>query len=217
MTGWSRFDGEYIYKPEEQAVREDMAVAIVKGLELTIDVDESILNKYADQNKMSYNLKKYIAKATDEGIMIGSESKDIWYFNPLKPLTRAEAATLLARLITEEKVVFDEEKITFDKEEETDDKNNSDCDELKLSEPILTISNENDRLVLNWTKVDDCEFKYYKVVASKNDETPEYSTNGYYKAISNIGELSCEIKAGHSYNGSDFGGKFVAGDRKSVV
>jgi len=91
LTGYV-LNGEYYFKPEEPALREDAAVAIVSAKGLTNkDVDMSVLNKFSDRNDISENLKKYVAVAVDNGLMKGNANGT---FNPQGNLTRAEVAAL---------------------------------------------------------------------------------------------------------------------------
>lgn len=65
---------------------------------------------------------------------------------------------------------------------------------------------------LLWSKVNDSNFDYYKVVVSKYDSTPKYPDNGYLVAISDVNVTGYWIMAGMSYNGGDFGGTIKAGE-----
>lgn len=61
-------------------------------------------------------------------------------------------------------------------------------------------------------------FKYYKVVFSKTDTTPQYPDNGYLQAISNVNQTSCTFQAGDGYNGtSDFGSSLTPGETYYVA
>lgn len=137
LTGYKNSSGQFLFKPFEKALREDIAVSIVKALNLqNEDVDLSILNKYPDKNQISQNLRKYIAIATKRGFMKGSNRG----FEPQKPLTRAEASMLLYRIIinNDEKVTFDEdEKITFD-----------DTATIKMPD-VVGMSLENAKIILD--------------------------------------------------------------------
>lgn len=201
LTGYRTNNGDY-YKPKDNAVREDMAVAIVKGLGINAEATNlSVLDKYSDKNSISPNLKKYVAAAINEGIMIGANGK----FNPTATLTRAEAAVLLCRLITSEKVTYDkEEKVTYGEGN---------------YKPYLTSSVSGNSIKLSWTKVDkpSVGFKSYQVSISKSDSTPSYPDNGYLKAITDINTLTTSLKAGDAYNGGDFGGTIKAGETYYVA
>lgn len=202
MTGFSTSMGLY-FKPAENAQREDMAVAIVKGLgidQTTTDLDA--LNNISDQADISKNLRSYVAAAINNGIMIGDDNKN---FNPKTTLRRAEAATLLARLITEEKVVFDEEKVVLD------DSVQGTSDDTSTQIPQVSTTIQDDKVIFHWTGMDATDFKYYKVVLSKSDSTPSYPDNGYAAVISSATTTGYQLEAGDSYNGGDLGGAIEAG------
>lgn len=199
LTGYDTSQGLY-FKPKYDAQREDMAVAIVKALEIDLDdVDLSVLDNLKDEDDISKNLRKYVAGAIEEGIMVGDNNKK---FKPTATLTRAEAATILARLIIGEKIVFDETKVVVDDTDTSDDQSQT---------PELSGKINNDQIVLNWTEVDSDDFKYYKVVLSKGDSTPSYPNDGYAKVISNVKTTSCQLEEGDTYYNGDFGGEIDEG------
>jgi len=203
LTGFHTDEGEF-FRPKLDAVREDMAVAIVLGLGLSIEnVDESVLDDFKDKDEISNNLLPYVAKAVKEGIMIGDKDE----FNPQKTLTRAEAATLLARLIDDEKVVYDEEdeKVIYD-DPDTDDIS----DESRT--PTLEVEKEDGELHLDWSKVDDKAFVYYNIVFSEDEKTPVYPEDGYLTYISDVKKTEYDVEDGNSYNGGDIDdGKLQSG------
>jgi hypothetical protein len=56
----------------------------------------------------------------------------------------------------------------------------------------LSGSYDNEKLALSWTKSNEADFKYYKLVWSKSDSTPEFPSSGYIKEVSNVASLSYE-------------------------
>jgi hypothetical protein len=189
LTGFRSSNGDY-FRPTLNAVREEMAVAIVRGLGLDVsDVDLSILDIYTDKGQISSNLKPYVAKAIQEGIMIGSDNS----FNAQGTLKRAEAATLLARLITDEKVVYDDEKVVYD----------GDKIEVNSKTPTFTATVKDEKVYLDWSEVASEGFKYYKVVASIDTEQPIYPTDGYLQAISDRNDTDTYIRPFDNVNGGD--------------
>lgn len=186
LTGFKSTSG-YTFRPGSTAVREDMAVAVVKGLGINADeTDMSILDSYSDEDSISPNLRKYVAAAINEGIMIGSGGS----FSPQGNLNRAEAATLLARLIVEEKVTFDEEeKVTFEEAEAEAQKT-----------PTLETVLKDDEVVLEWTEVPSDGFKYYKVVISATDSSPSYPHRGHAVPLGH-GTNRYVLESGHSHSG----------------
>ena len=115
LTGYKTSDGSVYFYGNKEAVREDMALALVKALKLPVEKNESQLQQiFKDYNGISTNLIDYVYTAYKNNLMIGSEGK----FAPGGALTRAEAAALLYKALNQvEKVVMDEnseEKIVMD-------------------------------------------------------------------------------------------------------
>ena len=96
LTGYRTGDS-YYFMPSDPAVREDMAVAIVKakGLENKTP-NYAVLNKFSDKNLISEGVKKYVAIAVEYGIMNGNANGT---FNPLGGLTRAEITALMCNVM----------------------------------------------------------------------------------------------------------------------
>lgn len=162
LTGWIR-NGEYIFKPKENAVREDMAVALVRALDKPVDESMlSALDEFEDADEISDNLRTYMASAVYHNLMSGYEIEGKKYLKPMSTLSRAEAAALLMAVIQEEKIVFDEEKVV-----------------LNEGDFALTAEMIDGGVVLNWAYNTPDEVSGYKVVASKADTTPMYPENGY--------------------------------------
>ncbi|MCR4435760.1 MAG: S-layer homology domain-containing protein [Clostridiales bacterium] len=106
LTGYQTSNGTLYFYGSRNAVREDMAVALVKALNLTVESDNGQLQQiYTDYNAISPNLRNYVYTAYKDGIMIGSNGM----FAPQGNLTRAQAATLLERALQKtEKVTVDD-------------------------------------------------------------------------------------------------------------
>lgn len=103
MTGYKTSDGKMYFYGSNPAVREDMAVALVKALNLTVESNNTVLAQiFKDYNSISPNLRDYVYTAYKNGIMVGSNNE----FKPQDNLTRAEAATLLQRILNSEKIVI---------------------------------------------------------------------------------------------------------------
>lgn len=205
MTGYIISDKNY-FKPDDPSVREDLAVALVKALGHSATENSlTVLRNFEDQDEISPNLKSYMAKAVEIGLFTGEEMDGKKYLNPMSPISRAETATLLARLIKDtengEKVTYDdEEKVTYDDKKDKEEYNPS------SRTPKLEVSKYNDeKAKLEWSKVSSDGFKYYKVVLSKKDSTPVYPENGYAQSISNVKSNSTYVKLGNKYNNGDFG------------
>lgn len=186
LTGFTSTFGMK-FKSDNPAVREDMAVAIVRGLDLAVDSDNSVLDGYSDADEVSTNLIPYVATAIEEGIMIGSGGE----FEPQGNLTRAEAATLLARLLVDEKVVIGEDiKVVID-----DFKSDS-------KTPVLEAVATDAGVVLEWSKVLADNFSYYKVVVSQTSSTPNYPNVGDALPLSGVDNNRYVLESGNSHGGA---------------
>lgn len=196
LTGYQGSNG-IKFKPNQAAVREDMAVALVLALKLPL-TDVAVLSAYQDANLISDDLKPYVATAITAGIIKGSEKEGKKYFSPQGELTRAEAAQLIANVLTEQ-----EKKILLPKDDKI---------VLPVSGAVkLTGKATDSGIDLAWTTtVAKGDFKYYKIVASASDATPQYPDNGSIKVYDDYGDRNLRVKVGMGNNGSDFA-KFEAG------
>ena len=112
LTGYEN-DGKYYFKGDELAVREDMAIALVKALRLENellspnDAEIHLKQVFKDAGSISYEAYPYVLAAYELNLIGGYPGGTI---GPQKPITRAEATVLLIRVINSELV----EKVTFD-------------------------------------------------------------------------------------------------------
>lgn len=85
-----------LYLPEQAAVREDIAVALVKLKGYSTDeADESILTTmFDDVSSISYEAKEYVAVAVERGLVSGYDDRT---FRGQATITRAEATAMLWR------------------------------------------------------------------------------------------------------------------------
>ncbi len=106
LTGYKANNGTLYFYGDRDAVREDMAVALVKALGYTVQSNNTALAAaFSDYDEISPALRNYVYTAYIEGIMKGDNNKK---FNPQSTLTRAEAAVLIQRALqATEKVVVD--------------------------------------------------------------------------------------------------------------
>ena len=149
LTGYS-INGKYYFKPDDAAIREDAAVAIVRAKGLADEnINENILNKFSDKNSISENLRKYVAIAVENGFMKGNVNGE---FNPKGHLTRAEVAALFNNINEyEEKLVIGELEV----------KEKEELPELEFDEGRRALSIEGN----NWDK-------YELAMGFKNTEKP---------------------------------------------
>jgi len=199
LTGYKTDSGDY-YKPTQPAVREDMAVALVKALKYNNEtVDEGILSQFADADQISPNLRKYVALSVKYGLMQGYTENGRLVYKPQGNLTRAQASVLLHRAFikNEEKGTYDEDKVTYDDE--------------TYVRPIISLSMENNIHVLRWNKITSDKFREYRVVISRTDDTPEYPANGYLYSFTDSNRTYAVINNTDKYNGGDFGNYLTKG------
>jgi hypothetical protein len=109
MTGFQGPDGNVYFKGDDAAVREDMAVALVKAMGLSVsDYSESELaSTFSDWQSISTNLRPYVLAAYKNKLIDGYPGG---WFGPQKTITRAETAAMLMKVWRSdamEKVVFD--------------------------------------------------------------------------------------------------------------
>ena len=209
LTGFRTTSGDY-FKPSQAAVREDMAVALVKALGYQNEsVDESILNTFTDAAQISPNLKKYVALSVKHGLIQGYTKDGKNVFDAQGNLTRAQSATLLRKAFVknEEKVTYDEDKVTYD------DNNGSNNTYVR---PVVSLVKENGIHVLRWNKITSDKFKEYRVVISKGDNTPEYPANGYLYTITDRDRTYAIINNTDKYNNGDFGNYLTGNENYHV-
>lgn len=192
LTGYKTSSG-VAFKPKADAVREDMAVALVKALEYRVSsADLSVLKDFKDEILISENLRPYVALAYEKGLINGATEDDGLYFHPTKTLTRAEAAVLLLAVIREEKIAFDDsqEKIVFD---------DNDYKATKLKVEV-----KGDTAFLKWDKIKHKDFESYKLVVSRYDSTPSYPTNGALRSFDEREVTRFQVRKGQEVAESDF-------------
>ena len=201
LTGFRTPNGDY-FKPSQAAVREDMAVALVKALGYQNEaVDESILNRFADAGQISFNLRKYVALSVKYGLVTGYTQNGQTVFGPQGSLTRAQSATLLHKAFknSDDKVTYDEDKVTYDAN--------------TYVKPSVTVKTENNTTVVRWNKIASKNFKEYRIVISKNNPSPKYPADGYLYSITDSNRTFAVIDNSAVYNGGDFGKYLTKGER----
>jgi hypothetical protein len=180
LTGYQS-NGDYYFKPNEKTLREDIIVALVKGLGYELkDEDLQVLETYEDADQISENLKPYLATALVNDVVQGYTEGDEKYIRPLTPITRAETAHLLLKVIDMEKITFDdEEKIVLDGDDLSKETDNESMD-YSGKNLNVQVEKTNNGVLIKWTGVEGVQG--YKVVASeKEDSHLKYPEDGYYQ------------------------------------
>ncbi len=89
------------FSPQSLMTREQVAKIMVKIYDLeNAKVDYSILKKFSDRDMIDYTYEKYVAIAVANGIMSGNANGT---FEPQKNLTRAQIASLMSKLLEDDK------------------------------------------------------------------------------------------------------------------
>lgn len=165
-------DGYRYFKPNDNALREDIAVALVKlkGYDTSL-YDESILKTmFSDYQSISIGARKYISVAVENGLISGYSDDT---FRGQNTITRAEAATLLWRAYQygSENKVFDNEELDI----KTKNNNEHSNEKNYYYEPIVTeaISDSDIEEVIE-EEVIEPEYDY-EVITICN--TPGYISN----------------------------------------
>lgn len=101
MTAYRDWSGKLSFKPKQGALREDMAVAVVKlrGYDTRL-ADLSLLEvMFSDADTISESAKPYVALAVENKLISGYPGADGQQgtFGPQRTITRAEAAAILWR------------------------------------------------------------------------------------------------------------------------
>ena len=90
-------DGEYLFEPEISMTREDFLVTVMKSLGAG-DLSP-VKTAFADDSDISDEASGYVAAAHRIGIISGEDENGAPVFRPDEPITRAEAAVILNRII----------------------------------------------------------------------------------------------------------------------
>lgn len=95
LNGYN-YAGKTMYLPDTAAVREDIAIAMVKlkGYDTSVADLAMLKTMFSDYDSISESAKKYVAVAVQQGLVSGYDDGT---FRAQKSITRAEAASLLWR------------------------------------------------------------------------------------------------------------------------
>ena len=217
LTGY-KINNKSYFKPNEYALREDVAVAVVKALDLQNNsYDYATLNKFSDKELISENTKKYIAIAVENNLMRGNADGT---FNPKGKLTRAEASQLILNTLS-----VKEEILTKNIAELSDIKFNSRTSTIDLGENWRDygIGIEYDKSTKKYTSkykpigqlitiTEDMSDNYRCFTTDENGEK-SYITIGRLDNLENYVKVECEnvfedIKYNSRTGYIDFGNDF---------
>lgn len=87
--------------------------------------------------------------------------------------------------------------------------------DTRVDRTTTTVTGKIDgsKIVLNWQPVTGDGFNYYKVVISKNNSRPKYPEDGYLYYFTDKNQTTATIDNSSAYNGGDFGGYLVPGEK----
>ncbi len=95
LTGYYPYGGAPYFQPELYTTREDVAVTLVRALNLPMS-QMNLESQFIDSDDISTQLKDYIATAVDAGLIVGYSTGE---FKPQSPITRAEVAVLINKAL----------------------------------------------------------------------------------------------------------------------
>ncbi len=101
----SKGESGLTFAPEEKVTREDFLVMAMKAA--GIKISEKTSTEFADDSDISAMAKSYVAAAKEKGYINGTISAGKYYFYPDKPITSAEAAVIVNRIIEGSKYIKD--------------------------------------------------------------------------------------------------------------
>ena len=110
LSGYDYGTNNRYYMPDEAAVREDIAVALVKlkGYDTAYADTSALYTMFTDVSSISVDARPYVAVAVDRGLVSGYDDGT---FRGQAPISRAEAAAMLWRAYQygNDNKVFDDE------------------------------------------------------------------------------------------------------------
>ena len=166
-------DGEMYYYPERDALREDIAVALVKLKGYTPDEDAE--PDFNDLETISKEALPYVAAAVENGLIMGDENGN---FRGQDTLTRAEAAALLYRAAE-----LGNDNKTFDVADEDEaDKKAADKDKEEKD------AEKEDKKAEKEEKKSDKEEKKSDKEDKKEDKKTDEDADGEEEAADESGE-----------------------------
>ncbi|MBE6551825.1 MAG: hypothetical protein E7665_06800 [Ruminococcaceae bacterium] len=88
-----------VFLPDKQVTRGEFLVMAMKATELDRGLKDVDFTGYDDDDMIPYYMKKYISAAKKTGIVRGIETEEGIIFSCDSPITRAEAAVILNRIL----------------------------------------------------------------------------------------------------------------------
>lgn len=100
IVNGSEENGDFIFRPDGKITRCEFAVMAVNALGLNLNEYSNVdLKKFVDFNKIPDWAADYVKAACEYGIISGKSEVSGVYFAPNEYITRAEAATIISRML----------------------------------------------------------------------------------------------------------------------
>ncbi len=88
-----------VFLPEKQVTRGEFLIMVMKAADLDRGLKDVDFTGYDDDDMIPYYMKKYVSAAQKTGIVRGMETEEGLVFSCDTPITRAEAAVILNRIL----------------------------------------------------------------------------------------------------------------------
>ena len=165
LTGYTSF-GQYYFRPNNYALREDIAVALVKlkGYD-TKSADQNMLKTmFSDYDSISTSAKPYVAAAVERGLVSGYEDGT---FRGQDSISRAEAAAMLWRAF---QYGNDNKIADISDPDKSDEKNNVEKKDQKTSD-----DSDSKQTITDTSKTDDKNSESQKLPESQTENKKSYA------------------------------------------
>ena len=102
VVNGSEWDNEWVYRPDDGVTRAEFASMMCNYMKVNSeDYSDESLDVFADADKIPQWAKNSVRAAYSVGIINGKDNEGLLYFDPNARITRAEAATIISRVLDE--------------------------------------------------------------------------------------------------------------------
>lgn len=223
LSGY-QINGKYYYKPNDVALREDIAVALVKlkGYSTTGYDESMVKTMFTDSYSISKNAIPYVATAVEEGLISGYDDDT---FRGQQGITRAEAAALLWRAYQygNNNKIFDSANTTPTESEEIDKTPDNDIEVIETVVPKISYvqSIVSKDISINVGEPYEIQYNVYPtnatrniILSTQNNDYGYFTINGntinashsgqckviIYDSYTNISTTINVVAIGYDYN-----------------
>ena len=100
VSGYEDYSGDIVFKPLKNITREEFAVIICKMLNIDVENVTECNVSFTDDEDIAEWARPYVYEMANRGIIVGmAESGGKIFSSPKRTLTRAEAITVLSRIL----------------------------------------------------------------------------------------------------------------------